>query len=257
LLSLIYPALAALAPTIRLEETDYHVSNPIGLAWAPDTETPLLIAPALGCIVAAVVSLLLRFRRARGVERQQLKSFTYAAVVLVVGFLVLVYLVPPAGVFEAHGVPYLVWGLLVAPVPVATGIAILRYRLFDIDRLINRTLVYGSLTAVLIATYVALVVGTQALFRLATGQTSELAIVVSTLAIAALFQPLRRRIQDAIDRRFYRRKYDAQKTVAAFAARLREGMAPEELRGELLRVVRETVQPTQVGLWLRPQEARR
>ncbi len=140
-------------------------------------------------------------------------------------------------------------------IPIAIGIAVLRSRLFDIDVVINRTLVYGSLTAMLAAVYFGGVTATQAIFRALTGQEEQpqLAIVVvSTLVIAALFNPLRRRIQSFIDRRFYRRKYDAAKTLEAFSAKLRDETDLDALSDDLVGVVRETMQPAQVSLWLRP-----
>jgi hypothetical protein len=144
-------------------------------------------------------------------------------------------------------------GLLVIPsIPIATGIAILRYRLYDIDIIINRTLVYGSLTATLVALYFGGIVVLQRVFVLLTGQQSTLAVVASTLLIAALFTPLRRRIQAFIDRRFYRRKYDARKTLEAFSAKLREETDLGALNSELVGVVRETMQPAHVSVWLRP-----
>jgi divalent metal cation (Fe/Co/Zn/Cd) transporter len=144
-----------------------------------------------------------------------------------------------------------------AGVPVAVGFAVLKYRLYDIDLLINRTLVYGTLTASLVAVYIGGVTATQTIFGALTGQAvqSQLAIVVSTLVIAALFNPLRRRIQRFIDRRFYRREYDAAKTLEAFSARLRDETDLDALSGDLVGVVRETMQPTHVSLWLRPDTA--
>jgi ADP-ribosylglycohydrolase len=141
-----------------------------------------------------------------------------------------------------------------AGVPVAVGIAILRYRLYEIDLIINRTLVYGALTATIVAVYFGGVATTQAVFRALTGQQEQpqLAIVISTLVIAALFNPLRQRIQSFIDRRFYRRKCDAAKTLAAFSAKLRDETDLDALSDDLVGMVRETMQPAHVSLWLRP-----
>jgi hypothetical protein len=149
-------------------------------------------------------------------------------------------------------------GLLVIPsIPIATGIATLRYRLYDIDVIINRTLVYGSLTAMLAAVYFGGVATIQAIFRSLTGQEEQpqLAVVVSTLVIAALFNPLRQRIQGFIDRRFYRSKYDAAKTLEAFSVKLRDETDLDALSDDLTSVVRETMQPAHVSLWLRPDTA--
>jgi hypothetical protein len=140
-------------------------------------------------------------------------------------------------------------------VPIAVGFAVLRYRLYEIDIIINRALVYGLLTAMLVAIYVASVVGLQAAFRTLTGQESTLAVVASTLAIAALFNPLRRRVQAFVDRRFYRRKYDAAKTLASFNSRLREETDLDALRDDVIGVIQETVQPTHASLWLLPETA--
>jgi hypothetical protein len=201
--------------------------------------------------VLSAISLVIRFRAARGTERQQLKWFALAAV-----FAVLVFAMGTAvGPERLFGEAF--WALIDAVANVflysAVGIAILRYRLYDIDRIINRALVYGSLTVSLALVYFGGVVTTQTLFRAITGQErlSQLAVVVSTLAIAALFNPLRRRIQNVIDRRFYRRKYDAAKTLESFSTKLRDETDLDELSGDLVRVVRETVQPEHASLWLR------
>jgi hypothetical protein len=190
-------------------------------------------------VLLSVFSLVVRFHRARGLERQQLKWFVYAG-----GLYVLTIFVP-ISVIENLQI------LTATFLPIAVGTAILRHRLYDIDRIINRTLVYGALTASLAAVYVGSVVSLQSIFRALTGQESQLAVVASTLAIAALFYPLRRRIQDFIDRRFYRRKYDAKETLEAFSARLRDEVDLDHLAGEFVAVVRETVQPAHTSLWLR------
>jgi hypothetical protein len=202
-------------------------------------DTVLLV----GIIVGAVASVAFRLRRAHGDERQQIKWFIYAVSVIGAGGLASVLLPSPwSDVF--WGVTLLGFGA----VPVAVGIAILKYRLYDIDIVINRTLVYGTLTALLGMVYFGGVAATQAIFRALTGQEEQpqLAIVVSTLVIAALFNQLRRRIQGFIDRRFYRRKCDARKTLEAFSVRLRDETDLDPLNAELVRVVRETMQPAHV-----------
>jgi PAS domain S-box-containing protein len=232
------------------------VNHPLGIEVATDTVNPVeTILYALGLIAAA--SLLVRLRRSVGVKRQQVKWFAYAVAVLATSA-ILAYVVS-----ESVRVVWLEWVsfmLVIASVvglPVAVGIAILRYRLYNIDLLLNRTLVYGALTAVLAAVYFGSIVLFQELFRAFTGQESQLAVVVSTLAIAALFTPLRLRIQSFIDRRFYRRKYDARKTLEAFSAKLRTETDLDALSSELIEVIKETMQPTRVSLWLKlPERAR-
>jgi hypothetical protein len=208
-------------------------------------------------VLAAPAAVLVRFWCSRGEERQQLKSLAYAAG-LWVGVAALdainQHVLHDPAVDHATNV---LFGAAVAPIPVAVGIAVLRYRLYDIDLLINRTLVYGSLTVLLASAYVAGVVGLQAILRAMTGQESTLAIVASTLAIAALFGPLRRRVQAVVDRRFYRRKYDAAKTLEAFGARLRDETELDTLSVDVVGVVKETVQPAHASLWLRPDTAPR
>jgi hypothetical protein len=199
----------------------------------------------LACFVAAIFSLILRFYRSRGDERQQLKWFAYASTL---GFLAILL----GG--ESQIIGTLTWTLALLSLPISAGIAILRYRLYEIDLIINRTLVYGALTAMLAGIYFGAVISLQYVFRAFTGQESTLAVVASTLVIAALFNPLRRRIQGFIDRRFYRRKYDARKTLEAFSARLRDETDLDALSGELVGAVGETMQPEHVSLWLRPPQ---
>jgi hypothetical protein len=208
---------------------------------------------------AAALSVFMRLRHAVGVERQQIKWLAYAAAAWALGiiFNVITLAIDTPLWFERAALAcFTVAG---EAVPIAIGIAILRYRLYDIDVLINRTLVYGSLTLLLALVYFGGVTATQAIFRTLSGQEQQpqLAIVVSTLVIAALFNPLRGRIQGFIDRRFYRKKYDAAKTLEAFSFRLREETDLQALNGELTRVVRETMQPAHISLWLRPDTAPR
>jgi hypothetical protein len=202
-----------------------------------------------GSIVASAVSLVIRLRRAGSEQRQQIKWLAYGGAV-VVGTLFV------AGFISIWSVTVSIVIISVAllGLPISTGIAIARHRLYDIDILINRTLVYGTLTATLALVYVGSVVSLQAALRVLTGQESALAVVASTLAIAALFNPLRRRVQGFVDRRFYRRKYDAAKTLEAFNARLRDETDLNALSNDLVGVVRGTVQPTRVSLWLRPED---
>jgi hypothetical protein len=218
-------------------------------------------------ILAALFSVILRLRHARGNDRQQIKWFLFAAVPLtvlgslgtlniMVAYFTTDFMFNPVYMLYSLGllVPVLyVQVLALLLVPVCTYIAILRYNLYDIEVVINRTLVYGSLTATLVGLYFVGIVVLQSVFVLLTGQRSTLAVVASTLLIAALFNPLRRRIQSFIDRRFYRSKYDARKTLEAFSAQLRNETDLEALSDDLVGVVRETMQPAHVSLWLRPE----
>jgi hypothetical protein len=235
--------------------------NPFGLEgahWLSNAANAGFPVLAL-CILASVVSLVLRYRRSEGEEREQIKWIAFAA--SVVGLLFLISIV--SSLIYAPESPSwselldVVTVLSYAGVPIAVGFAVLKYRLYDIDVIINRTLVYGSLSASLALVYFGGVATTQAVFRALTGQQEQpqLAIVVSTLVIATLFNPLRRRIQAFIDRRFYRRKYDARKTLEAFSARLRDETDLDALNAELVGVARETMQPAHVSLWLRPDTA--
>jgi len=231
------------------------VDNPLGMEALRGVGTNSAVGPvesvlyALGIVAAA--SLFGRMRRARGVQRQQIKWFAYATVVLV-GGVVLDFTVSEAtGVQWLGKIGFVLRMVGLAGLPIAIGIAVLRYRLYNIDRIINRTFVYGALTATLLTVYVADIVLLQRIFVLITGERSTLAVVASTLMIAALFTPLRRRIQGFIDRRFYRRKYDARKTLEAYSVQLRNETDLEALSDDLVGVVGETMQPAHVSLWLR------
>jgi hypothetical protein len=228
------------------------VRNPLGF----DLEIMNLLGGVLYLslpllLLASGAAVIVRFRRSRGDERQQIKWFAYAVTIMVFLFT----LGHSLGLTQIVGVAPLVFAIPLTGLPVAAGIAILKYRLYDIDLVINRTLVYATLTATLIALYFGGIVLLQWLFVALTGEKSTLAVVASTLLIAALFTPLRRRIQSFIDRRFYRRKYDARKTLEAFSTKLREETDLEALNNELVGVVRETMQPSHVSLWLRPEMA--
>jgi hypothetical protein len=225
--------------------------NPLGVAGATQMVAAVDLIAAVVSVplfLAVVASVVLRFRRARGIERQQLKWFAFASLGVVLTF-VLSAMLPTVfpGISELH--VDLISNTLTLGWPVALGIAILRYRLYDIDRLINRTLVYGLLTILLGLGYAGCVVVLGQLF----GQDrSPLAVAASTLAVAAVFQPARRRIQQAVDRRFNRRRYNATKTIEAFSARLRDQIDLDTLTAELVAVVDQTMEPTRVSLWLRP-----
>jgi hypothetical protein len=220
-------------------------SNPIGIGALEGIYDGL---EAFGTVMLVAVlatsatAMVVRFRRSRGDERQQLKWMTYGVVVMVATLFL--------GPFLPGDSSDLVFALTIAVLPVATAIAMLKYRLYDIDRVISRTLVYAVLTVILGAAYVGLVLAGQAVFSSFAGG-SNLAIAASTLVVAALFLPVRARVQRVVDRRFYRHRYDAQRTLEAFGARLREQLELETLSADLRRAVEGTMQPAHMTLWLR------
>jgi hypothetical protein len=257
--------LTSVAVTLSPGPLEDHpgVSNPLGLEGHSIVAQVLARAPVLLpiCILASALSLVWRYRHSGGEVRLQIRWVAFAASLVSVAYAVTavsgIFFAPEASTNEQA--PPLWLALLqdavlvsYAGVPIAVGFAVLRYRLYDIDLIINRTLVYGSLTVLLASAYVGGVVGLQAIFRGLTGQESTLAVVASTLAIAALFNPLRRRVQTFVDRRFYRKKYDARKTLETFSGRLRDETDLHTLSSDLVAVVRETMQPAHVSLWVRP-----
>jgi hypothetical protein len=222
------------------------VANPLGQAWLEPldvlTDMAVMYVYIITNFAAAAVAITLRFRRSRSVERQQMKWFVFAAFLLAA-----TAILGPSDNRNLQAVFITAIGFL----PVAMGIAIVRYRLYDIDIIIRKTLVYSLLTVTLALVYFGSVVVLQSLVAAVGGQQSSAVIVFSTLAIAALFSPLRRRLQDVIDRRFYRQKYDAQQVLARFAQTARDETDLDALTAELTRVVQETLQPEQVSVWLR------
>jgi hypothetical protein len=241
------------------------IRNPFGLEAAPwVTTVAYAILPLLPlCMFASAVSLVMRYRRSRGDVRQQIKWIAFAASVVALTYLIAMVasLIHPSEAWLTAGSVLWLNLLTIAAlvsfvtIPIAVGFAVLKYRLYDVDVIINRALVYFPLTAMLALIYVGGVVGIQAVFHVITGQESTLAVVASTLAIAALFNPLRRRIQGFVDRRFYRSKYDTRKTLEAFSARLRDETDLEALNEHLVGVVSDTMKPAHVSLWLRPDTA--
>jgi hypothetical protein len=236
--------LGALKPSLLLPD-GRTVANPIGVVGVGNVNANMLRTVldglALLLLGAAICSLVVRFQRSHGAERQQLKWFTYA------GGLVLLAPLSTGLLPDLGNLPFVV----VIALPISVGIAILRYRLYDIDRLINRTLVYGALTALLGAVYAAAVLVLGQLFGGVGGNPPSWAVAGATLAVAALFRPARHRIQAVVDRRFNRRKYDAARTVEGFTVRLRDEIDLDTLSMELLTVVDQTMQPTKASLWLR------
>ncbi len=243
----------ALSPG-RLAQSPFEsVENPAGIGaigGRMDAVVGFGFWLTLASILLAGVSLVYRFRRARGSERQQLKWFAGSAVVFAAT--TVAYTALPNIPEQAGQIATL---FAFAGIPVAVGVAILRHRLYDIDLLINRTLVYAVLTAALALVYFGGVASLQLILRMLTGGGSQLAVVVSTLAIAALFNPLRRRVQSLVDRRFYRRKYDAGRVLADFSKTLRDQTDLGRLDEDLISTIRQTVQPEHVTLWLRPRDA--
>jgi len=229
------------------------IHNPLGIEGLPRGYKPVQTIMSALLLVAAVSTLGLRLLRTRGIEHQQIKWPAFVAVMAAVGSILY-----DTAISEAIGLRWLEWTGYVVVVAalvsfsISIGIAIVRYRLYDIDRIINRTLVYGALTVVLVAVYFGGIVVMQRTFVALTGQKSTLAVVASTLLIAALFTPLRKRTQRFIDRSFYRSKYDAAKTLEWFSMKLRDETDLEALSEDLVGVVRETMQPAHVSLWLRP-----
>jgi hypothetical protein len=217
------------------------------------TRAESLIGPALlillGAFFASLVSMFLRYRRGGVAERQQLKWLLAAGLVLLIDATIADILVPG----EASAIEELIGTIVISLVPVAIAVAILRHRLYDIDRIINRAIVYSVVTGSLVAVYAATVF---AIGTVAIGRDDNLTVAVATLVAAALFRPLLRRVQGFVDRRFYRHKYDAQKTIDAFGSRLREETDLNELTEDLVGVVRSTMQPSHVTLWLKAQEGR-
>ncbi len=235
-----------------LTEPFERVENPLRIEGAPEalgnaaTAGWFILLPS---ILLAAAALVVRYRRSGAVERQQLKLMASTGVLFAVAFLVENFSQDTgSGVFEEVAGVLAIAAL--TAIPIAAGFAILRYRLYDIDLLIRRTLVYGVATVGLAGLYFGIVLALQEVFSSFAGG-SDLAVAVSTLAVAALFGPARRRVQQAVDRRFYRRRYDAQRTLETFSARLRDEVDLRQLREELGRVVTETMQPAHVSLWLR------
>lgn len=238
----------------------FSVSNPLSLVGTESFANGIVAARSyvgIAFVIAFASSLTTRFRRATGDERQQLKWLTYVAVLWVSVTLAAVLsnlLFPPEIRVAISGFPIVI---AITAIPVAVALAILRYRLYDIDLLIRRTLIYALLTTLLAGVYFGGVVLLQGLMRPLTGEGNDLAIVATTLLIAALFLPLRRRIQATVDRRFYRRKYDVARTLAAFSLTARDEVDLDALTGRLVEVVEETMQPSHLSIWVRPMVDKR
>ena len=242
-------AMAALSPT--LGEPDFSLPNPIGVAGMPDVEASVIgnvLFILIGALIlAAAASVFVRYRRSRGDERQQLKWFTTAAVITALIPLTEDLLQAVAGLSVETDVPFAV---AISLLPIAIGVAIFRYRLYEIDRLISRTVSYAVIAAVLAAVYAGSILALGSLV----GQGNPLAVAGATLAAAALFNPVRRRVQSFVDRRFNRSRYDVARVVDGFASRLREEVDLRGLTMDLTGVVGSTLHPTTLSLWLREDE---
>jgi hypothetical protein len=231
--------------------------NPLGIEGFTNGYKAILYPMAPFLYAASALSVFVRLRRATGVERQQIKWFAYTAGLFAIAIVLQIMTLAVETPLWFERAEFALFTAAGTANTVSIGIAILKYRLYEIDIIINRTLVYGTLTALLAAVYFGGVAATQAIFHTLTGQERQpqLAVVVSTLVIAALFNPLRRRIQTFTDRRFYRRKYDARKTLEAFSKTLRDETDLEALNDDLVGIVRETMQPAHASLWLRPESS--
>ena len=253
----------AFMDTLPLNEAPgYRIDNPIGIEGLGSVENLPLFGVLLNgllviAFVGAAASVVVRFRRSRGVERLQMKWFVYVTVVFVGGSIFTSVIGVATGLRWLEQFSFVLSMVALVGLPIAVGISIFRYRLYEIDVVINRTLVYGLLTLLLALMYFGGIVLLQRVFVLLSGQQSTLAVVASTLLIAALFNPLRGRIQAFIDRAFYRRKYDARKTLQAFSATLRDETDLNALSADLVGMVRETMQPAHVSLWLRTETAQK
>ncbi|MEO7662531.1 hypothetical protein [Gaiella sp.] len=244
---------AHLAP---LDPPFTEVNNPFETESSAIEAVALLVAAVGGLLASAIAvctSVVVRFRRSTGDEREQLKWFVFAAAILPLG--PVVHLLAETFAPGAVNAVESGYSLAIALIPIAIGVAILKYRLYEIDRIISRALVYGSMTVILLAVYVGLVLAGQALFSSFAGG-SNLAVAASTLIVAAIFLPVRSRVQRFVDRRFYRSRYDAQRTLEAFGGRLREQVELDGLVTDLRGVVAESMQPTHTSVWLRSRLSR-
>jgi hypothetical protein len=240
----------------------WNVANPLGYFSGSEFELVSLLAVIGLMAVAAgsLVSIFFRYRKAAAAAREQIKWLLFAGALVILAMLfIFVYSAVTPGdtdaIWQGWAVVPLILSVLIFPLSIANGI--LRHNLWDIDVIIRKTAVYAVLTALLALVYFGLVILLQSIFEAVSGQQSPIIVVLSTLVIAALFAPLRRRVQDFIDRRFYRRKYDAEKTLASFGQFVRDETDLEALTAELLQILQETMQPDQVSLWLPDSPAKR